>query len=76
MSMLPAFRAEFDKALTDKQCEDIVQDVKKMKGVLSVSFAPAAQNDTRHMSVTYVGAAAIERDVKKIKGITKTSPLM
>jgi len=76
MSMLPAFRAEFDKSLTDQQCEDIAQDVKKMKGVLSVSFAKAAQGGGRHMSVTYIGAASVEQHVKKIKGITKTTALM
>jgi hypothetical protein len=77
MSMLPAFRAEFDKNLTDDDCQKIVNDVKKMKGVLSVSFANAVTNDrARSMSVTYIGAARIESDVKKIKGITRTRPLI
>ena len=77
MSMLPAFHAEFDKNLTDDDCQKIVADVKKMKGVLSVSFANAAEDGrARSMSVTYVGAARIESDVKKMKGITRTRPLM
>jgi len=77
MSMLPAFRAEFDKNLSDNDCRKIVDDVKKMKGVLSVSFAQAAGKDrARSMSVTYIGAARIESDVKKMKGITRTQPLM
>lgn len=77
MSMLPAFRAEFDMRLTDDECKNIAKDVKNMKGVLSVSFSKAASDDTKRcMHVTYVGAANVESDVKKIKGITKTQPMM
>ena len=77
MSMLPAFRAEFDKNLSNDDCQKIVDDVKRMKGVLSVSFASAAEDGrARSMSVTYIGAARIESDVKKMKGITKTQPMM
>lgn len=77
MSMLPAFRAEFDKSLSDDDCKKIADDVKAMKGVLSVSFAKAANDTTkRSMSVTYIGSVTVESDVKKIKGITKTQRLM
>jgi hypothetical protein len=77
MSLLPAFRAEFDKNLSDDDCKKIVDDVKKMKGVLSVSFSAAAEDGrARRMNVTYTGAARIESDVRKMKGITRTRALM
>lgn len=77
MSMLPAFRAEFDKNLPEEDCKKIVDDVKKMKGVLSVSFARAAEDGrARSMSVTYIGAARIESEVRKMKGIVRTRPLI
>lgn len=77
MSMLPAFRAEFDKSLSDDDCQKIVDDVKAMKGVLSVSFARATDDTTkRSLCVTYTGAANVEGTVKKMKGITKTQPMM
>lgn len=77
MSMLPAFRAEFDMRLTDDECKKIAKDVKDMKGVLSVGFSKAAFDDTKRcMHVTHTGAANIESTVKKIKGITKTQPMM
>lgn len=77
MSMLPAFRAEFDKNLSDDDCQKIVNDVKAMKGVLSASFAKATHDETkRSLCVTHTGAANIEGTVRKIKGITKTQPMM
>ena len=55
-----------DKALTQKECEKISEDISAMKGVFKAHFNKKA----KAVYVHYSGLGEILEEIKKIKGVT------
>lgn len=77
MSMLPSFKAVLDDKLTVEQAKEVVAQIKKIEGVISVNALGASFNTAagKSLAVTYANSKNVEENVRKIPGIKKTAPL-
>ena len=72
MSMLPIFRATLDNSLSAKECDDVVKQIKKIKGVLSAAFNE--ESNQKQILVTYCpprhgNHVSVADKVRRIRGI-------
>ncbi|MCE9507842.1 MAG: hypothetical protein K8R48_05950 [Alphaproteobacteria bacterium] len=76
MSILPAFKATLDNSLSAKECDDVVKQIKKINGVISVAFNAAS--NPKQILVTYHVAlhTNAEDKVRKMAGVTKIEPML
>ncbi len=79
MSILPSFKATLDSNLTADQCKDVIKQIEKISGVVSVAFNEAAGSEARHADVTFyftlnsVNNSVTDR-VSKIAGVKEVTP--
>lgn len=64
MSMLPSFRGEFDKNMSDQDCKSAVELIRGVRGVLGVQFNAA----TKRLSATYTDPRALD-EIRNIEGL-------
>lgn len=76
MSLLPAFRAEIDKNLTETDIDRLLQDVRGLRGVASVAFNRAAPDDAGagYLHVTHFAGQDVQRRVAAMTGVTRVVP--
>lgn len=65
MTILPAFRAELDKDMSEIDCMATVAQIRQINGILSVGF----NEKSRKMMVTYVGGQNVVKQVAKLPGV-------